>query len=38
MGDSKNILKENNFNNQDTKKLIKEFCLELKKIESFLDK
>ena len=31
-------LKENNFNNQDTKKLIKEFCLELKKIESFLDK
>ncbi len=38
MGGSKNILKENNFNNQDTKKLIKEFCLELKKIESFLDK
>mgnify|MGYP001217935932 CR=1 FL=1 len=38
LGDSKNILKENNFNNQDTKKLIKEFCLELKKIESFLDK
>lgn len=36
--DNKKILKENNLNNQDTKELIKEFCSELKKIESFLDK
>ena len=38
LGYSKKNLRENNLNNQDTKKLIKEFCLELKKIESLLDK